>query len=274
MARRWTPEEENLYRNQLREFYVVQNKTIFEVATVLGIKWQTVFWRLQRLHIPITPDKKIYYLGKRLDAKVPEEYSDDLAEFFGVMLGDGHLAHFQVTVALGTKEMSYAKYLVKLIEKIFGPHPKISIRKDRYKVVYFGSVDIVRWLEKEGLVSNKVKAQVDVPRWIFGRASYSTRFLRGFFDTDGSVYRLRYGIQISFTNASAPMLKSLQQLCVALGYRVSEISGWHFYITKISDVERFFKEVAPHNKKHVERFAAFHSAYKTLRAGRPVGGGG
>jgi len=257
MARRWTADEEKIYREQLCELYVVQNKTIFEVAKALGIQWQSVFQRLRRLNIPTHPERKARYLDKRFDVKIPDRYSDDLAEFFGIMLGDGHISHFQVTVTLGKKELAYAHYVAMLIQKIFGPAPRILITKRDHKVIYLGSTEIVNWLKKEGLVSHKVKAQVDIPEWVFTRPSYMQRFLRGFFDTDGSVYKLRHGIQISFTNASAPMLASLQQLCVTLGYRVSAISGWRFYITKMSDVERFFEEIATQNIKHQNRFSAF-----------------
>lgn len=94
--------------------------------------------------------------------------------------GDGHLAHTQVTVTLGNKEQSYSDYVATLIKKIFGPLPKISITKRGYTTIYLGSVDIVNWLKSEGLVFNKVKVQVDIPRWIFTEESYMRKFLQGF----------------------------------------------------------------------------------------------
>lgn len=273
MARRWTTEEENCHRKELQKLYILQNKSIFEVARELNINWRTVFARLRRLGIPTIPEKKAHYLHTRHDTRIPDHYSDDLAEFFGIMLGDGCLNPTQIMVTLGTKELAYAHYVAKLIKKIFGALPKISLYKD-YKTVYLGCVALVRWLKREGLVFNKVRSQVDVPIWIFTKESFMRRFVRGFFDTDGSVYRLRYGIQVSFTNHSRPLLKSLQYLCETLGYRVSAIGQYHFFITRIRDIERFFGEVAPQNEKHQKRFTELLADYRKKRAGRPVGGGG
>ena len=96
------------------------------------------------------------------------------------MLGDGHVSHFQVVVSLGNKEEKYAKHVKSLIEKIFKTHVKISLRDTGYRDVYLGSVDITSWLLKQGLVNNKVKSQVDVPKWIFNKNDFMRSFLRGF----------------------------------------------------------------------------------------------
>lgn len=83
------------------------------------------------------------------------------------------------------------------------------------------------------------------------------KFLRGFFDTDGSVYKLKFGIQISFTNFSVPLLKSLQKMLIELGYKPSRISANKVYLTQIKDVKRFFEEITPANPKHQRRFIDF-----------------
>ncbi len=227
------------------------------MAKILGIAEQTVFSRLKRLGIKTQPFLKENYLKKRKDVKLPLKYTEDLAEFFGVMLGDGHISHFQMIVHLGTKEASYADYICLLIKKIFNTNAKIAIRKTKYRDVYVGSTSITTWLLKEGLVHNKVVSQVDIPKWIFTKPKFMERFLRGFFDTDGSVYKLKFGIQISLTNYSYPMLISLQKMLFKLGYDPSEISTHRIYLTRISDVKKFFVEIQPKNKKHQERFEKF-----------------
>lgn len=270
MPRRWTIEEEYFYRGQLNELYVIENKTIFEVGEVLGVSPQTVFDRLRRLGIPTAPERKYGYLNTKKDIVIPAGYSDDLAEFFGIMLGDGHVSHSQVMVTLGTKELDYARYVARLFWKLFGVFGSISVRENDYRTVYIGSVELSHWFQENGLVSNKVKSQVDVPTWIFTKYSYMKRFFRGFFDTDGSVYELRYGIQLSLTNGSRPLLKSLQRVALALGYKASAISGQRFYLTKIADIKRFFREIGPQNKKHANRFLKFWKRYCEQRVGTQV----
>ena len=254
MARRWSTKEENKYRSQLYKLYVKQNKSLREVSKVLGISEQAVFRRLGRLGIKTQPHLKKNYLKKRTDFKIPVRYSEDLAEFFGIMLGDGHVSHFQVVVSLGNKEERYAKYVKLLMKKIFKTYVKISVNQKGHRDVYLGSVDVTSWLLKQGLVHNKVKSQVDVPLWIFSKNNFMKRFLRGFFDTDGSVYKLKYGVQVSFCNRSLPILKSLQLMLEKLEYNPSSISSYNMYLTKRGDVKRFLKEIKPSNPKHVSRY--------------------
>jgi len=254
MPRKWSKDEESEHRNKLQELYVYENLTISEIARVLTISEKTVFQRLKRLNIPTSPEKKLRYRNQRNDISIPSKYSPELAELLGILYGDGHINTYQVTVTLGNKEDSYALYVQNLIFTIFKGTPKISIRKNGYKVVYLGSTKAVQYLHSFGLTNNKVRDQIDAPKWITSKEIYQKRFLRGFFDTDGSVYKLKYGIQISFTNHSSPLLYSLQEMLLRLEYSPSSLSNVTFYVTRQKDVRRFFKEIQPKNKKHVERY--------------------
>jgi hypothetical protein len=254
MARRWTTEEENFYREELFELYVRQNKTIKEVGEALAIPQGTVFDRLKRLAIPTCPEQKNTYCRKRTDLSIPQGRSIDLAEFFGIMLGDGHVARYQTFVTLGTKEYNYVCYVRALMTSLFKVPATICRKKNGYHDVYIGSVELAGWLLSQELVSNKVEAQVGVPGWLYEKKAYMRVFLRGFFDTDGSIYKLRHGVQLSFTNKSVPLLLALQAMLRGLGYRVSELSADCIYITKRDDVERFFAEIQPMNAKHQDRF--------------------
>ncbi len=272
MARKWTSSEEYEKFDELYRLYVTENHTLAEISNILGIAQSTAFQRMVRLGIPSTPDKKETYIARRrTDICIPKQYTSELAEFWGIMLGDGKLSYYQVVVTLGTKELSYAEYVVDLMQRLFGAQPKIGFRKTGFKDVYIGSVDLTEWLRKGGLVYNKVLSQVDAPHWIFRQEEYIQRFLRGFFDTDGSIYKLRFGVQISFNNKSKPLLKSVHRMLWVLGYRTSKINGFKIYLTKRNDVIRFFSEVRPANPKHQARFKQF---LNQLRVGRPVGGGG
>ncbi len=257
MGRAWTREKQNAHRILLRDLYTTENKTIGEIGALLTISPKTVFQRLKSLGIQTHPETKRNYQNRRSDIFVPRGYSSRIAEFFGIMLGDGHVSHFQVLVHLGTKEAKYAEYVRALISEIFQAPAKVSVRSMGYRNVYLGSTYITSWLLKEGLVNNKVKSQVGVPDWIFTKRPFLAGFLRGFFDTDGSVYKIKYGIQMSFTNYSLPLLEGLQRALSILGYTPSEVSSHKIYLTRIEDVRRFFREVHPRNQKHQRRFQQF-----------------
>lgn len=256
VAKKWNKKERKIYKDLLYKLYIKDNKTIKEIGLLLGVSEKTIFKRLKILNIKTIRSKKLNYCNKRHDIKIPK-YSIDLAEFFGIMLGDGKLSPTQILVTLGNKEKDYVFYVQNKFKSIFGAYAKISIRKTGYRDVYLGSVEISRWLKKEGLVYNKVKSQVDVPNWIFTKKSYCRAFVRGFFDTDGSVYKLKYGNQISLTNNSLPLLKSLQKMLFKLQYKPSSISSCKIYMTKKEDISRFFREIKPQNAKHLKRFNVF-----------------
>jgi hypothetical protein len=271
MAKRWTKKEEKKYYAQLSFLYVKKNKSLHEISSILKIPESTVFKRLKRLGIKTQPQLKKNYLKKRTDIKIPKKYSKNLAEFLGIMLGDGHVSHFQIVVSLGNKEERYAKYVNLLINNIFKVKSKISIRNTGYRDVYLGSVDLTKWLSKQGLVSNKVKSQVGVPDWIFKKNSFMRSFIKGFFDTDGSVYKLKYGIQISFTNKSLPILKSLQLMLKKLKYNPSSISKYNLYLTKKDNIKRFFTEIKPSNLKHLDRYLKIKNEMRRSDSGYSSG---
>ena len=258
MPARWTKQEEKKFHKELLELYVRKNKSIREVGAKLGIAEQTVYARLVRTGIKTQRSKKSGFNKQRSDIHLPHN-SVELAEFIGIMLGDGHISHFQTVVTLGSKEERYVVYVASLMRKLFGVSPKLLLRKDGYREVYIGSVLITTWLKKQGLVSHKVKSQVRVPRWIFKREKYMASCLRGFFDTDGSIYKLRFGFQISLTNKSLLLLLDLRNMLKMLGYKPSEVSTFRVYLTHREDISRFFKEIAPANSKHRDRFKMFAS---------------
>lgn len=256
MTSRWTQKEENIFRKKLHKLYVVENLSIVQIGKKIGLAQSTIFDRLNRLNIKSTPHLKKGYCNKRTDIRIPVSHSKELAEFIGIMLGDGHISHFQTIVTLGSKEESYVHYVAKLINRIFKIKPKISIKKNGYRDVYVGSVELTKWLRSQGLKNNKVKSQVSVPSWIFSDRKLIESFVRGFFDTDGSVYKLRHGIQISFTNHSEKLLKCVKIALEKLKYNPSEMTSNKVYLTRVSDVRRFFKEIKPKNLKHRVRYVS------------------
>ncbi len=257
MPSRWTRFQEENKRKELYQLYIRENKAIGEIAELLNLAESTVYDRLIRLNISIIKDKKAGFNNKRSDVLIPKKYTDDLAEFVGVLLGDGHIAPTQITVTLGKKD-EFIPYVKKLIKRIFGIEARNTKSKDGDTTIYFGSVEAVRYFLKMGLVAHKVKSQVDIPKWIFKKRKFMRRVLRGLFDTDGSVYKLRFGTQVSFCNHSRPLIDSVKRILHSLGFSPSKISGYNLYLTRREDLGKFFKEIGFGNKKHIKRFKRFY----------------
>jgi len=260
MPRRWTIEEENERREELVEFYVNRNKTIAEIGKILMISEKTVFKRMKRLNIPSTPERKFHYLNKKRGELIFPNLSEKLAEFFGIMLGDGHLSHGQIWVFINNNiDRKYRNYVKNLLKFLFGVEAGCNYRKkEDMKNLFLSSVDLVRYLKEKGLyATNKVKAQVDIPSWVFTKDSYKRSFLRGFFDTDGSIYRLRFGVQMAFCNRSIPLLQSTRKILLELGYFPSKISSYNVYLTRKSNLYRYVAEIGFGNPKHFKRAKEF-----------------
>ncbi len=253
MARAWTTSEKTNFKKTLKKLYIDKNLTISEIGKILGIAEQTVYDRLVRLGIKTRPQNKKNFLNKRSDFKIPKTKNSCLAEFFGIMMGDGSLSENQVMVTLGNKEDSYVKHVSELMELIFKTKVSVSVRKAGYKDVYIGSVELSKWLKNEGLVYNKVLSQVDVPKWLLQKDKFMISFLRGFFDTDGSIYKIKHGKQISFSNRSLPLLSSVRLMLLKLGYHPSKESVFKVYITRKEDFLKFLKQIKPAHKLKLDK---------------------
>lgn len=266
MARRWTTKEEIEKRKELSRLYIGKNKTIGEISETLNIAESTVFDRMERLKIPSTPERKIHYLNRKRGALSFPNFSEKLAEFFGIMLGDGHIAFYesvgvyQVCVCINTTtDIEYISYVKNLMEDLFKVSVGCHHRKDKDVVdLFISSVDLLNYLKERGLYSvNKVRDQAGVPKWIFEKKSYQKSFLRGFFDTDGSIYSLKFGTQMGFCNKSIPLINSTRELLLNLGYHPSIVSSFKVYLTRKPDLYKYSQEIGFGNSKHTKRAKKF-----------------
>jgi len=260
MARRWTNEEEKARREELVELYVNKNKTIGEIGKILGIAESTVFDRLRRLRIKTLPEKKSHYKNRKRDEFIFPDFSKELAEFFGIMLGDGHRSSGQIWIFINNNtDRAYLPYVKALIQYLFEVKPGVYYRKEQdMKNLFLSSVDLTAYLREKGLTAtNKVRNQIDVPKWILKKDSFKKSFLRGFFDTDGSIYKLKFGIQMAFCNRALPLLRSARGILVSLGYSPSKVSGYNFYLTRRDDLRKYCQEIRFGNPKHFDMAKSF-----------------
>lgn len=260
MAIRWTIKEENKKRNELAELYINQNKAIGEIGKILGIAESSVFDRMKRLNIEANPEKKVHYLNRKWSEINFPDFSEKLAEFFGIMLGDGHISSGQIWIFINNStDREYFTYVKELLKSLFRIEPRSHYRADQdMRNLFISSVDLIKFLRERGLTAtNKVKSQIDIPSWILNKNSFQKSFLRGFFDTDGSVYKLRFGVQMGFCNRAMPLLESTRKILLNLGYFPSKISRYKVYLTRKSDLYRYVNEIGFGNPKHIRRAKKF-----------------
>ncbi|OGZ71646.1 MAG: hypothetical protein A2998_01050 [Candidatus Staskawiczbacteria bacterium RIFCSPLOWO2_01_FULL_37_25b] len=190
-----------------------------------------------------------------------------LAEFIGIMLGDGGISAKgkQIHITLNSRDdAEYIKYVCSSIEKLFKRKPGICKRKSQSVfVITVSSMDLIDYLTKLGLKKgNKIKLQVDIPDWIKNKRSYSIACVRGLIDTDGCIFNHRYKVNNKFYNYkklafacySQPMRKSVFNILYSLNIKSRMFSYRDVRIDSQEAMKKYFKIIGTSNPKHLKRY--------------------
>ena len=164
-----------------------------------------------------------------------------LAEFWGIMLGDGCLQKIK-GYKIGVYGLDIAghsehdkEYLLNFVkplcEKLFSIKCRIYWSKSS-KCVHINadSRKLVEFFENNGFKSgNKILNLVGIPFWIKKNPKFLAVCLRGLFDTDGSFYRLtnQNSHQIQFCNKNQRLLKEVRDSLLSLGIKTSKIINFY-----------------------------------------------
>jgi hypothetical protein len=188
---------------------------------------------------------------------LPKKLSTELAEFVGILLGDGGITKEQVTITLNSKaDKQYVKYVNNLGIKLFNDKPTIAKRKDcNANTVCFSGKQLVEYLVKNGLkIGDKVRQQVGVPNWIQNSKSYTKMCLRGLMDTDGGVVisthkyksKLYKYLNFCFTNKSKPLLNFVTNSLIKFGLHPC-VAGIHVWLYNMTEFQAYFRIIGSSN---------------------------
>lgn len=199
-------------------------------------------------------------------AVVFPERNEDLAEFVGIVMGDGGLSDYQLTITLHTiEDKTYGFFVKKLIERLFSVHVSVHPRKKilatDYKVSRALLVQFC--VEKLGLKKgNKLSGPLSIPDWIKQDKKFAQACVRGLVDTDGSVFTHKYKAKskqysykkICFTSASPVLCREVSEILLANGIKPSP-HGRNVSIESKHGMEKYFEIFGSHNPKHLKRWA-------------------
>lgn len=192
--------------------------------------------------------------------------SCELAEFVGIVLGDGGISKRQITITLHKRDdKEYGKFVASLIENLF--HVPVSVRPHKKHAVnsyVVSRTELVRLCTNQlGLKQgNKVKLQVGIPSWIKSNKKFSIACVRGLMDTDGSIFTHRYQVnkkwysykKLSFTNCSKPILRFVFQIFNELDLHPRIARDRDVRIDSIEAMKNYFYLIDSHNPKHLKRY--------------------
>ena len=196
------------------------------------------------------------------------KYSKHLAEFFGIMLGDGGLTEYQTRVTLNIEsDAEYIQYVQSLMYNLFKEKTSLIKAKGTKAVsINVSRKSLTSFLVKNGLyVGNKVKLQIDIPSWITSSQSFSKYCVRGLFDTDGGVFFEKHGyknkeysyIRFSFVNMSKPLLVSVHKVLSELGIPSRLNTKRSVTVEGLQNVSKYFILVGTSNPKHSRKYENF-----------------
>ncbi|MBR9692142.1 hypothetical protein GOV06_05145 [Candidatus Woesearchaeota archaeon] len=123
---------------------------------------------------------------------LPKKSSKELAEFIGILAGDGHISFntcqskILITCNFLT-EYDYLTYVKGLILKLFNINVKVRKRNNiNAAIICFYSSALVSFMNQIGYYKHKIN--IIIPSWIKTNDTYMATFTRGLFDTDGCVF--------------------------------------------------------------------------------------
>lgn len=191
-----------------------------------------------------------------------------LAEFIGALLGDGMINHYQVQFTAHKEEFLYHEFLEKITKELFGLSGTHATHgKDNAITFTISSRTLVEYLNTLGISSNPTERKVSLPEWIFVSRGRRLAFLRGIFDTEGSVYSHRYKVngkcyhytKISIANRAQSILHAVEQILSEHFFHPRRSTKNDAIVLENSaEVRHFVILIKPHNTKHLTRFYQFH----------------
>lgn len=216
--------------------------------------------------------------GNTKNIKIPEK-NEELAEFWGIMLGDGNIQKVK-NYKIGTYNINITGHSIldkdylldfvrPLVEKMFLVNGRFYYAKNAKALhLCFDGRKIVEFFEKGGYKSgDKIKNQSTIPDWIKENPQFLAACLRGLHDTDGTFYKLtnQDSYQIGFTNHDRTLLRDANNGLRSLGIDVSRIiDNRKYVITKKSEIAKFYKLIGFHNSKHLAKIKVWNAKFSPV----------
>jgi intein/homing endonuclease len=177
------------------------------------------------------------------------------------MFGDGSLSRTEgsILITITGNKVDDENYLLghvrPLFLKVFDIELTSRYRPDENTMdLYRHSKRIASTLHSWGMPLGLKKLESLTPKTEVA----AIPFIKGIFDTDGSVYR-KYGpyAQIQFKTVSKSLMRFVRDHLEALGFHPTRLrpdeTKFRFSLSRQSEVDAFFRIVSPMNPKHLRR---------------------
>lgn len=223
-------------------------------------QWKKWWKRSKKIRNAILMPKKVAY----------PRFSLPLAEFFGIMIGDGSISKYQTTITLNNEtDKKYANFVCKLIYNLFHVYPRLyKVKNSKANNIVVSRINLVNYLVNNGLVlGHKINQKISIPEWIMRKKDYKIFCLRGLIDTDGSIIHEIHKIKnntykyprLNFTSASKNLIEQVFGIFSELKFTPKiRRGGRSVQLENIKEICDYFSVVGTSNPKHKERIRAWY----------------
>ncbi|MAF35045.1 hypothetical protein CMO91_04335 [Candidatus Woesearchaeota archaeon] len=205
-------------------------------------------------------------------SRIPDVFSEDFAEFWGVLLGDGCVYRNQNSFCITCSSVQDRQYilhhLVPLCERLFGLSPKIYFAKHENSIrLVLNSRKIARFLVNLGFpAGEKCNGQLGMPDHFWNKDTLLTACLRGLFDTDGGVFHHPHtGVMLDFTVTHPHLYAQIQRALTKLQLGFGK-SRNRFQAYGREKAQKFFSRIGSSNPRNIVRYMHFLQTGEALSA--------
>lgn len=204
---------------------------------------------------------------KPKDIKIPRK-NRDLAEFVGIMIGDGGMSNHQITISSNyITDNNYIHFIKNLIKNLFGLDASVyRIKNSKCATIVVSRINLVKFCKSIGIkIGNKLKQNLDIPSWIKSNKKFHAPCIRGLMDTDGCIYlechktdkKKYYYPKLSFVSHSKSLRKSVCKILSDSEFNPRIRNDRSVQIEGRQEIIKYFKIIKTSNLKHLERFNKF-----------------
>lgn len=191
--------------------------------------------------------------------KLPTKFSNSLAEFLGILFGDGCVSNFYTKIYLNAvADRDYVTFVRELANRLF-PGVNATVqhhKKECVTGIQISSKSVANYLKKIGFKKSR-----QIPIWINENRSFANSFIRGLFDTEGSVGFKKFNgkngnylyKQLTFTNRNKGLLNFVSKKLNEVGLKPTMNSEKNIYISNPRDIERFSAIIGSSNPKIIHK---------------------
>lgn len=183
----------------------------------------------------------------KLIGQIPSRYppldrNGELAEYIGVVLGDGNIGKFprteRIIITANSNNQGFIDRYSIMTRRIFKKAPTVSKVKNKNCVrisLYQNKIS-----SRLGIpCGNRANLKFELPRWIKRNKKNCVGFLRGLYEAEGSfcIHLPTSTYKLLFSNKNESLLSIVQEILADLGFTTNRSS----YKVQVSRKDEVFK---------------------------------